>query len=339
MVKQDLIIINNEKINKEKKFSFCENVDMKSIPEELNKSFNVTVIARNSKIKCKHQIDLDNIQAASNIFNFLLHIFKTFKRKNAKYLIISVTPYTFFSSIFLLIFKKKYFIYLRSDGYEEYKSIFGIIGPLIYHTMFKVVTLKAKVISCQARLFSFDKSAIVSPSELDQSWERNVKDAPLNKVKLLYVGRVKVEKGIFSLLKILDEMKIDYQLSIVGKQEGTKVSNKKISFIGYGFNSLQLIEIYDEHNISILPSFTEAHPKVIDESLVRMRPVIIFDEILHVVKNKKGIFVSERNAESLTKTIKFIMENYKNIKENMAENKLPTKKEFILQMNKILDLN
>ena len=37
--------------------------------------------------------------------------------------------------------------------------------------------------------------------------------------------------------------------------------------------------MYDAHNIFILPSFTEAHPKVVDESLARMRPVIIFEDV------------------------------------------------------------
>ena len=47
-----------------------------------------------------------------------------------------------------------------------------------------------------------------------------------------------------------------------------------------------LINCYDNHNIFILPSFTEAHPKVIDESLARSRPVIIFEEIKHIIQNK-----------------------------------------------------
>ena len=92
-------------------------------------------------------------------------------------------------------------------------------------------------------------------------------------------------------------------------------------------------------NIFILPSFTEAHPKVIDESLVRLRPVIIFDEIKHIIQNRKGIFVSKRDNKSLQETINFIMKNYINIQGSMTKNILPTKKEFILQMSNILSSN
>ena len=98
-----------------------------------------------------------------------------------------------------------------------------------------------------------------------------------------------------------------------------------------------LIKIYDNHNILILPSFTEAHPKVVDESLARKRPVIIFEELRNKIQNRYGVFVSERNVSSLSQTIKLIMDDYSNIQENMKKNILPTKKEFIEQMTRILN--
>ena len=60
-------------------------------------------------------------------------------------------------------------------------------------------------------------------------------------------------------------------------------------------------------------------PKVIDESLARARPVIIFEEIQHIIQNRKGIFVSKRNVKSLLETINFIMKNYINIQESMTQ--------------------
>ena len=86
-----------------------------------------------------------------------------------------------------------------------------------------------------------------------------------------------------------------------------------------------LWNIYDQHNIFILPSYTEGHPQVLDESLSRLRPVIIFPEISHVKRNKEGVLIAERNSESLSNKIKFIMNNYKNIQEKIINNKFPTK--------------
>ena len=335
----DLIIINNEKISNEKNSFYCDNIDIKSIPESLNKNFSVTVIARNSKVKRSHQISLETIEIASNIFSFLSSVLKTFKKNKASYLIISITPYTFFSYLLLFFFRKKIFVYLRSNGHEEYKAILGFIGPAIYHFMFKIVTFKSNIITCQKKLFTKRKSDIVFPSELNSLWLENIKNPPLDKARLLYVGRVKVEKGTFSLLKIFDKITIDCHLSIVGKIENEHLNNNKVNYIGHGYDESELIKIYDNHNIFILPSFTEAHPKVIDESLARTRPVIIFEEIKHIIQNRKGIFVSKRNVKSLLETIEFIMKNYISIQESMKENKLPTKKEFISQMNKILSSN
>ena len=114
------------------------------------------------------------------------------------------------------------------------------------------------------------------------------------------------------------------------------MNNKNINYIGYGYEAPDLIKIYDKHSIFILPSFTEAHPKVIDEALARNRPVIIFEEIKHIIQNKEGIFVSKRNAKSLVETINFIIKNYAKIQEKMKKNKLPTKQVFISQITQVL---
>ena len=181
------------------------------------------------------------------------------------------------------------------------------------------------------------KSELVFPSELDDSWIKNTVKPKLNKPKLLYVGRARVEKGIFSLINIFDEIKKDFELSILGKNDRfNKKTNSKISFLNYETDVLNLIKIYDNHNISILPSITEAHPKVVDESLARERPVIIFEELNKKIQDRNGIFVSKRDAESLCQTVDFIMNNYSNIQESIKKNKLPTKKEFISRLTKIL---
>ena len=335
---KELVIIDNEKISKKDDNYYCDNFEAK-ISEDFKKVFNVTVIARKSKINRANQINLEKIKIASNIFSFLFNIFKTFKKNKTNYLIIAINPYTFFACLLLLLFRKNFFVYLRSDGHEEYKAILGFVGPIIYHIMFKIATFKTRIISCQKRLFTKRNSDIVFPSKLNSFWIENKQKPLLDKPRLLYVGRIKVEKGIFSLLKIFDQVKIDSKLSIVGRTEKVNSNNKKVSFVGPIYDSVTLIKIYDNHNIFILPSFTEAHPKVIDESLARIRPVIIFDEIKHIIQNRKGIFVSKRNAKSLLETIDFIMKNYQNIQESMLENKLPTKQEFISQMSNILQSN
>ncbi len=72
------------------------------------------------------------------------------------------------------------------------------------------------------------------------------------------------------------------------------------------------------------------------ESLSRLRPVIIFKDIEHVIGDKKGIFVAERNSDSFFKTVNHIKENYSSIQQEMKKNKLPTKEEFLKKISELI---
>ena len=85
-----------------------------------------------------------------------------------------------------------------------------------------------------------------------------------------------------------------------------------------------------------MPSYTEGHPQVLDEARARCRPVIVFEEISHVVRDRKGIFISKRKTEALTETIEHIVNNYESIKNDIKNNQLPTKKNFIDELKKII---
>ena len=332
----NLAIVENEKIFQEKNKFYCDNIDAKSIPEGINNFRKIYLIARKSKVKRVQQINLSQVKIGSNIFLFLNLILKTFSEKNINYLLISINPYTFLSALVLLLFKKKVFIYLRSSGYEEYKAKYGLFGKLIYHIMYLLVIPWSNLIVCHERLTKKKDYHLVFPSQLGNKWFENLKQVSLDKVRLLYVGRMRVEKGIFDFLKMFNKLSMNAELSIVSDVKNLKNMNKKINLLGFGYDEKSLIEIYDSHNIMVLPSYTEGHPQVVLESLSRKRPVIVFDDIKHIIGTKKGIFISKRNIISLNETIEFIMKNYTKIQENMKENKLPTKEEFILQMNSIL---
>ena len=105
--KKKLIIVSNEKVSIFENKFYCDNIDIKSIPEGLNENFEVLLISKKSKITKSHVINTKNIKPASNIFNFLLGIFRTLKDKKNIYLLISITPYTFFAYLLLFFFRKK----------------------------------------------------------------------------------------------------------------------------------------------------------------------------------------------------------------------------------------
>ena len=334
---QKLFIISNESIYENNNEYFCDNIDLKSTPEGLDKNFEVNLIARKSKAERAFNINLKNIKIFSSIFSFISAILSSTKNKNSKYLIISISPYTFLACIFLKLFGESPIIYLRSDGYGEYKAILGFIGPVIYHLMFSILSLISNLISCRSYILKGRKGDIVSPSQLDSEWFNNIKENNIESIKLLYVGRIRVEKGIFSLIKLIKE-KNNISLTVVGEEKNTvnTINQNNVIVKKNENNKEKLIKFYDDHDIFILPSFTEGHPMALLEALARRRPVIVFDEIKHVIGDKKGIFVSKRNYESLLNTINNIKNNYQKIQEEMKQNNLPTNKEFIKQMENII---
>ena len=338
MFYKNLVILNNEKIFMENDSFYCDNLDLKILPEELNNYHKVEYIVRKSNKKGHQKINLKNVKVASNIFKFIYFVLKTFRIPSTSYLIICITPYTFLSFLFLFLFKKRIFLYLFSSGHEEYEHILGRWSVWIYHIMYKIITSNSKVMVSHERLYDKKKSHLLYVSRLDEEWLKNHKDVLLDKIRFLYVGRISPEKGIFEFLKMFENIKFEAEFSIVGNSEDFNTPNKNVKLCGYVADTQSLINIYDKHNIMILPSYTEAPGYVVDEALARKRPVIIFEDIAYIVGNKKGIFVSKRNIDSFSETTKYIMDNYVEIQKKMEKNVLPTKKSMVKQISDIINL-
>jgi glycosyltransferase involved in cell wall biosynthesis len=333
-----LFIISNESIFDYGESFFCDNIDLKSTPEGLSNEFEVNLIGRKSTKIRSHKINIKNIKTYRNILSYLLGILRSLKEKNSKYLIISISPFTFIACILIKLFKKKPVIYLRSDGYGEYKAIFGFSGKIIYHLMFSIVSKTSSLISCRKYILKNKAGSIVAPSQITDQWLKDYKEAETQNIKLLYVGRIKKEKGIYSLLEIIKDSNINFSLSIVGAEKNSTnlIVQDNVYTHEVENNQKNLIKYYDDHNIFVLPSYTEGHPMALLEALARQRPVIIFKEIEHVIGDKKGIFVAERNSDNFFKIIKHIKENYSGIQQEMKKNKLPTKDAFLKRFSELI---
>ena len=337
-MKKKLFIFSNESIFIQDQKYFCDNIDLKSSPEGLNKKFDVNLIGRKSSKIRSHEIKLKKIKIFTNIFSYLSEVIKSTKSENTKYLVISISPYTFLVCLFLRILGKTPIVYLRSDGYGEYKAILGNLGKLFYHLMFSLTSIISNLISCRNYILRGRKGKVIYPSQLDSIWIRKPKIQDVKSFKLLYVGRIRVEKGIFSLANLIKN-KRNISLTIVGAEKNTsyKINQSNINIQLTQSNKLRLIKYYDDHNIFILPSFTEGHPMVLLEALARRRPVIIFEDIEHVIGDKKGIFVAKRNFLNFFGVLNHIKKNYKKIQKDMMKNELPTNKEFIEEFVKAID--
>ena len=334
---KNLIIIGNEKISINNKNFFSANIDFKTIIDGLACSFNLKVLARESKKKENFFINYKNIKLSRNIFIYCLNIILTLKKKNNIYFIISITPYTFFSFLILFLFTKNIFLYLRSDGFKEYEAILGKRWVFLYKVMFLFMVSKSKIISCHKDLSRGKPYYYVRPSELDDLWFLNrKKNIPKNNINFLFVGRIRVEKGIFFLLDMFDKLNSNFNLEIVGDKKINIQKSLNIKFFNFFDNVQDLIFHYDLCNIFVLPSYTEAHPKVIDEALSRLKPIIIFDDIEHVVEDRVGIFKAQRNLKDFMDKTEYIKKNYNSIVNEIYKNNLPTKKKFLEDLIKVI---
>jgi glycosyltransferase involved in cell wall biosynthesis len=206
--------------------------------------------------------------------------------------------------------------------------------------MINVMIKKSEIISCIStpHIHNHKKIHYIKPSELEHEWFVGRTNPDFLKIKLLYVGRLKIEKGIYDLLNILKKINdINFTITIVGgSSESISLENKNIRYLGFIDSKKELIKLYDDHNIFILPSFTEAHPKVLDESLSRLRPVIIFNEIKHIIQDRKGVFAIKRDSKELKKILNYIIKNKDLVTSDILKNKLPTKNSFFEDLNNIL---
>ena len=336
-MKKKLFIFSNESIFSTNGKFFCDNIDIKSTPEGLNKKFEVNLFGRVSSKKRTHEIKVKNVKIFKNFFSYLFTAIKASKNKDSKFLLISISPYTFIICLFLRLFGKTPIVFLRSDGYGEYQSILGFIGPLIYHFMFNVISLVSNFISVRKYILRGKKGKIVYPSQLDTVWFKKPKSLEIKKFKLLYVGRIRIEKGIYSLANLIKN-KRNISLTIVGAENQTsyKINQSNIKILNNEGNKVKLIKHYDDHNIFVLPSYTEGYPMVLQEALARKRPVIIFDEISHVKQKYNGVFICQREMKNFLKTAESIIKNFKDIQLSMDKNIYPTREKFTSQLKDII---
>jgi glycosyltransferase involved in cell wall biosynthesis len=336
---KNLFIIGNEKIWFKKNNYYSANVDFKSIVEGLSKYFIANLLARSTFRQETFKIEHNSIKTASNIFSYIFNIILSFNniRKN-RYLIISISPYTFIAFLILFFFSNNIYLYLRSDGFKEYEKILGKKWIFLYSFMYFIFLKKAKIISCEESLVQKKFFFLVRPSELDELWFKNRKFlVKSKKIKILYVGRIRIEKGIFNFLDLFSKLDKRFELTIVGDIYNKKFDIKNVKYFNFYSNIGDLINQYDINHVLVLPSYTESHPKVVYESLARLRPVLIFDDIEHIIKNTKGIFVCKRDLNNFLNKIDYIINNYHFIQKQIIKNSLPKKKVFIRQLRNILN--
>ena len=320
-MKKIFLIINDKIWNSHK--NFTSNNDLSNIISCLKSEYEVELICRKSSKKLIYPI--------SEKFKFCK--IKKIEENEINIFMVSITPYNLICLLRLMLLGKKVkgFVYLRSDGFLEYKIKYGLIGYYFYFLMFYMIKKKLKLLSVSKKLTNVKVKRILHPSEITKEWQKKKKINNNFKTDFLYIGRFKKEKGSHFISEIFKKNLKNYKLTMVGTKKkfiSKKYYNKNIRFISPVYDEKKLIELYDSTQVFILPSFTEGFPKVISESLARLKPIIIFDEISHVINNRKGIFVCKRDEKNIIKKFEFIKKDYKKIQNSIIKSFLYTKENF-----------
>ena len=140
-----------------------------------------------------------------------------------------------------------------------------------------------------------------------------------NEFKYLYVGRLSPEKNVDYIVDRFSDNKKN--LTIVGSgpllEELKSKASSNISFLGYIENRV-LPEIFDSHDVLILPSESEAWGLVIDEALWHGIPVLVSNSVGCcedlVLNTSAGIVFDLDENESFTQALTEMESNYMSYK-------------------------
>lgn len=172
----------------------------------------------------------------------------------------------------------------------------------------------------------FDKSEVI-PNGIDEFWFDNIgipkRIRNNNEIKLLQVGDINKNKNIETTVKaveILTKKGYAVKLDVVGKIKDQKVFDKikDLNFVNYlGYKSKEeLIKIYRDNDIFILPSINETFGLVYAEAMSQGLPVIHtrgqgFDG--HFEDGKVGYSVNCYDYEEISNKVLEIITKYETI--------------------------
>ena len=99
-MKKKLFIFSNERVFLQNNKYFCENIDIKTTPEGLNKNFEVNLFCRKSPKKKTHEIKLKKIKIFSNLLSYLLEELELQKLMTLNILLFLFLPILFLYAYF-----------------------------------------------------------------------------------------------------------------------------------------------------------------------------------------------------------------------------------------------
>lgn len=174
----------------------------------------------------------------------------------------------------------KRMVHLRRMGIEILKNANGII--FLSKSYRDEVT--EKYIPKEMKESIINKTSII-PNGIDDFWMENktikINEPDTNDLKLLYVGVVNKNKNILTIIKAIEHLKtqgIIARLTVVGRIDDYSIYDqfKNLDYVDYvePKPKNELLEIYHQNDIFVMPSFHESFGLVYAEAMSQGLPVI-----------------------------------------------------------------
>lgn len=288
-----------------------------------------------------------------NLFPLISSIWKmllqTFQNKKIKIIHIHTSSYKSFyrSAIFVLlskILRKKVILHIHSGAFKTF-----------YETNPRFISWVLNYCDCLIALSDFWKSffesitnkplihvipnPIVPPNPLVLSKR---KDAAI--LRVLFLGLLTQQKGIYDLLEVLAENKTEFENKLilhVGGNGDLTTFHKKIKqleleniVIFHGWVSgCKKEALFLNSDLLILPSYAEGLPMVILEAMSYGLPVVAttVGAVPEVVSNENGFLIPPRDKGSLTNILLYLCNNSKEELLHKQKHALKKTKEYSYQ--------
>lgn len=255
-------------------------------------------------------------------------------------------PNTFsFLLLVAIVLKKKYGLYIR--GEVGIRSIFSKFLYRNADSIFTVSNLFTEEINQQID----DSKAItikpmISFSEKDMVYNRDYVQKEC--YRILFLGRIDKDKGIFELLDAANILKqsstFDFIVEIVGDGAISNIVKDKVKELGiqdnirfYGpiYDADKIRERYINADIFVLPTYHEGFPRTLYEAMIFGTPIIttFVGTIPGLMKDGYNCFrIEPKSVDSLVKKLIVVMDNY-SVVTDVVENAKKTVLPLILSEN------
>lgn len=214
----------------------------------------------------------------------------------------------------------RYMLHLRSYGLQILENAEKIIfiSPVYLERLFSKKYFQSK------KHFLESKSLVI-PNGVDQFWIENAttrKHLRNNELQVLYIGKFNKIKNVFSLVKVVEDIKSKggkLHLNLVGGggSEFKKILNyikgkSEFSYYGEIFNKEDLKTMFLRNDVFAMPSHSETFGLVYIEALSQGIPVLYTrnEGIYGLYDNQIGEAVKSNSLSSIIKGIEKIRDNY-----------------------------